>query len=43
MLIRKFGDPEVLRWEDVPTPGPGEVIVQVHAVSVNRTLDEVAR
>jgi len=31
----------VLRWEDVTTPtsGPGEVIVQVHAVSVNRTLD----
>jgi NADPH:quinone reductase-like Zn-dependent oxidoreductase len=22
-----------------PTPGPGEVIIQVHAVSVNRTLD----
>ena len=31
----------MLGWEDVPTPtpGPGEVIVQVHAVSVNRTLD----
>lgn len=41
MVIREFGGPEVLRWEDVPTPtpGPGEVLVRVHAVSVNRTLD----
>jgi NADPH:quinone reductase-like Zn-dependent oxidoreductase len=41
IIIREFGGPEVLRWEDVPTPtpGPGEVLVQVHAVSVNRTLD----
>src|SRR5712691_3147342 len=39
--MREFGGPEVLRWEDVPTPTPGpeEVIIQVHAVSVNRTLD----
>jgi len=41
VVIREFGGPEVLRWEDVetPTPGPGEVLVEVHAVSVNRTLD----
>src|SRR5499426_4527093 len=41
IVIREFGGPEVLRWEDVPTPtpGPGEVVIQVHAVSVNRTLD----
>lgn len=41
MIIREFGDPEVLRWEEVPTPTPGhgEVLVRVHAVSVNRTLD----
>jgi len=41
IVIREFGGPDVLRWEDVetPTPGPGEVLVRVHAVSVNRTLD----
>lgn len=41
IVVREFGGPEVLRWEEVPTPtpGPDEVIVQVHAVSVNRTLD----
>jgi NADPH:quinone reductase len=41
MVIREFGGPDVLRWEEVPTPTPGpeEVVVRVHAVSVNRTLD----
>ncbi len=41
VVLGEFGDPEVLRYEEVPTPtpGPGEVLVQVHAVSVNRTLD----
>lgn len=41
IVIREFGGPDVLRWEDVetPAPGPGEVVVEVHAVSVNRTLD----
>ncbi len=41
IMVREFGGPEVLRWEQVPTPtpGPGEVLVRVHAVSVNRTLD----
>jgi NADPH:quinone reductase-like Zn-dependent oxidoreductase len=34
-----------MRFDDVPTPepGPGEVLIQVHAVSVNRTLDCVVR
>ena len=40
IVIREFGGPDVLRWEDVetPSPGPGEVLLEVHAVSVNRTL-----
>jgi len=45
MVIREFGPPEVMRLEEVttPVPGPGEVVIQVHAVSVNRTLDLVVR
>lgn len=45
IVIREFGPPGVLRLEEVPTPepGPGEVLIKVHAVSVNRTLDTVVR
>jgi NADPH:quinone reductase-like Zn-dependent oxidoreductase len=45
MVIREFGPPQVMRLEEVPTPepGPGEVLIKVHAVSVNRTLDLIAR
>ncbi|HEX9446265.1 MAG TPA: alcohol dehydrogenase catalytic domain-containing protein, partial [Candidatus Binatia bacterium] len=45
IVLREFGGPEVLRLEDVPAPAPapGEVLVQVHSVSVNRTLDLVVR
>ena len=45
VLLREFGPPEVMRLEEVPTPepGPGEVLVEVHAVSVNRTLDLIVR
>lgn len=45
VVLHEFGGPEVLRFEPFarPVPGPGEVLVQVHAVSVNRTLDLVAR
>jgi NADPH:quinone reductase len=34
-----------MRIEDVPDPepGPGEVLIRVHAVSVNRTLDLIVR
>src|SRR5579872_6404802 len=35
--IHAFGGPEVMRWEDVPTPepGPGEVVVRHGAVGLN--------
>lgn len=41
IVVRAFGGPEQLRLEETPdpTPGPGEVLVRVHAVSVNTTLD----
>ena len=41
IVVRAFGGPEQLRFEEVadPVPGPGEVLVRVHAVSVNTTLD----
>ena len=40
-VIHEFGGPEVLKYEEVETPkvGPNDVLVKVHAVSVNRTLD----
>ncbi|KRP43738.1 NAD(P)H-quinone oxidoreductase [Pseudomonas poae] len=36
--ITEFGGPEVLkpRQEAVPTPGPGEILIRVHAAGVNR-------
>jgi NADPH:quinone reductase len=45
IVIREFGAPEVMRLEEIatPIPGPGEVLIRVHAVSVNRTLDLVVR
>ena len=41
MVIHRFGGPEVMQWEEAPTPAPdaGEVLVKVHSVTVNRTLD----
>ncbi|MFG2580770.1 NADP-dependent oxidoreductase [Streptomyces malaysiensis] len=35
--LHEFGGPEVLRHEEVPVPepGPGEVLVRVHAVGIN--------
>lgn len=35
----EYGPPEVLRFADVPTPSPGpqQVLVRVHATSVNRS------
>src|SRR5438105_7003374 len=35
--VREFGDPGVLRLEEVPKPppGPGQVLVRMHAIGVN--------
>jgi NADPH:quinone reductase len=35
--VHKFGGPEVLEYLDVPTPkpGPGQILVRVHAAGVN--------
>ncbi|MDX3191520.1 NAD(P)-dependent alcohol dehydrogenase [Streptomyces sp. MN03-5084-2B] len=37
LVQRAYGPPDSLTWEDVPepVPGPGEVLVRVHATSVN--------
>jgi len=45
IVMHEFGGPEVLRYEEVETPkvGPDDVLVEVRAVSVNRTLDMVVR
>lgn len=38
MTINEFGPPEVLQWEELPTPSPapGEALVRVNTVGVNR-------
>ena len=40
-IYREFGSPEVLSYEDVgdPSVGKGEIVVEVHAVTVNRVLE----
>jgi NADPH:quinone reductase len=45
VVLREFGGPDVLHVEEVPdpSPGPGEVVVEVHAVTVNRSLDLMVR
>jgi len=45
IVVTEFGGPGVLHVENVPTPKPatGEVLVRVHSVSINRTLDLVVR
>ena len=45
IVFHQFGPPEGLRLEQVsaPAPGPGELLLKVHAVSVNRTLDLAVR
>jgi NADPH:quinone reductase len=45
VVIRSFGSPDVMRLEDAPDPepGPADVVIEVRAVSVNRTLDLAVR
>jgi NADPH2:quinone reductase len=40
-IFYEYGPPEVLKYEDLPDPepGPGQVIVKVHATTVNRVLN----
>ncbi len=41
VIIERFGGPEVMEYREVPTPevGPDDVLIEVHAVTVNRALD----
>jgi NADPH:quinone reductase-like Zn-dependent oxidoreductase len=41
VIIDRFGGPEVMTYRQVPRPNTAadEVVVEVHAVTVNRTLD----
>jgi NADPH2:quinone reductase len=37
IVVREFGPPDVMKFEDVPDPSPGsgQVLIRVHAVGVN--------
>src|SRR5437660_5871503 len=41
IVMRRYGPPDVLAYEDVPDPVPrsGEIRIRVHAATVNRVLD----
>ena len=45
VVLREFGGPDVLHLEHLPVPhvGPGEILIKVRSVSVNRTLDCAVR
>jgi NADPH2:quinone reductase len=37
IVVHEFGGPEVLKFEEIPTPRPaaGQVLVRIHAAGVN--------
>src|SRR6266702_7813940 len=41
IVMRRYGPPDVLAYEDVPDPVPrrGEIRIRIHAATVNRVLD----
>ena len=45
ITLDAFGDPSVLKYGEITTPEPdaGEVLIKVHNVSVNVTLDIALR
>ncbi len=45
IVLREFGGPETLRFEEIATPEPAsdEALVRMHNVSVNTTLDVLLR
>jgi NADPH2:quinone reductase len=45
VVLREFGGPEKLRFEEIATPIPAhnEVLIKVHTVTVNVTLDVLVR
>ncbi len=45
IVIHQYGGPDVLRYEEVPDPAAAEaeILVRVHAVSVNRSFDLLVR
>ncbi|NQU70917.1 MAG: zinc-binding dehydrogenase [Rhodospirillales bacterium] len=45
IVLREYGGPEMLRFEEVatPEPKPGEILIKVRNVSVNVTLDIILR
>ncbi|MPZ88815.1 MAG: alcohol dehydrogenase catalytic domain-containing protein, partial [Nitriliruptorales bacterium] len=45
IVLHECGGPDVLSHEEVPTPqpGPGEALIRVRSVGVNRTLDITIR
>ena len=37
IVVKEFGAPDVMKFEEAPdpAPGPGQLLIRVHAVGVN--------